>query len=190
MEHLPASGLLDESGKPFEDRVQQIFERLVPKFRRHFPGVQDEVDFLKIFEKSAHKLVEHEREAGPLERPHGYAWATVRSVAISEARGASIEGHRIRAESSTAFDLVARLPAPDNTPEQLNRQVLLNQLRDRLSPEEGLVFSRKMGGYSSRQIAKWRGCSPEAIDNMLSRIRKKLRAFVNENGTSRPPMTK
>jgi RNA polymerase sigma factor (sigma-70 family) len=131
------------------------------------------------------------RERDPaktLASPHGYAWVTLRTVAISEARGASIEGHRIRAESSSAVDLVASLPSPDGTPEQLDRQVLLNEFRAQLTKEEELVFSAKLGGYSSRQIAEWRGCSPEAIDNMLSRIRKKLRAFVEEkHGPKQPP---
>ena len=189
MERLRKLGLLDENGQPFENRVQEIFEPLVYKFRVNFPRVRDEVDVQKIFEKSAHKLVERERDAGhELESPHGYAWATLRTVAISEARSSSIEGHRIRAESSTTFDLVASLPSPDGTPEQLDRQVLLNEFRARLTHEEELVFSGKMGGYSSRQIAKWRGCSPEAIDNMFSRIRKKLRAFVEENSRSKQPM--
>lgn len=188
MERLRKLGLLDENGQLFDDRVQEIFERLVHRFRRNFPRVRDEVDAQKIFEKAAHKLTEHEREAGhTLEHPYGYAWSTLWTVAIDETRGTSIESHRIRAESSSAFDLVASLPAPDGTPEQMDRQVLLNQFRARLTEEEELVFSGKLGGYSSRQIAAWRGCSPEAIDNMYSRIRKKLRAFVEENHGSTQP---
>lgn len=188
MERLRKLGLLDESGQPLDDRVQEIFERLVYKFRRTFPRVRDEVDAQKIFEKAAHKLIERERASGhEFENPYGYAWSTLWTVAISEARGGSIESHRIRAESSSAFDLVASLPSPDGTPEQLDRQVLLNEFRARLTEEEELVFSGKLAGYSSRQIAEWRGCSPEAIDNMFSRIRKKLRAFVEENHGLKQP---
>lgn len=182
MEQLRKLGLLDESGKPVDDRIQGIFERLVHKFRQHFPRILDEVDVLHIFEKSARKFMQHEREVGPLEKPHGYAWATLRTVAISKARGGSIEGHRIRAESSAALDLVASLPAPDGTPEQLDNQVLLDELRAQLTEDEELVFAGKLGGYSSRRIAEWRGSSPEAVDIVFSRIRKKLRAFVNGNG--------
>ncbi len=178
MERLRRLGLLDENGQPFDDRVQEIFERLVYKFRRHFPRVRDEVDAQRIFEKAARKLIERERQSGhEFENPYGYAWSTLWTVAISEARGGSIESHRIRAESSSAFDVVASLPSPDGTPELLDRQVLLNEFRARLTEEEELVFSGKLAGYSSRQIAEWRGCSPEAIDNMFSRIRKRLRAI-------------
>lgn len=193
MERLRKLRLLDENGQPFEDRIQELFEHLVYKFRENFPRIRDEVDVLKIFEKSARKLLDRERlvrerdPAKTLESPHGYAWVTLRTVAISEARGASIESHRIQAESSTAGDLVASLPSPDGTPEQLDRQVLLNQFRARLTDEEELVFSGKTAGYSSRQIAEWRGCSPEAIDNMYSRIRKKLRAFVEETQGPKQP---
>lgn len=188
MERLRKLGLLDENGQPFDDRVQEIFERLVYKFHRNFPRVRDEVDAQKIFEKAAHKLIERERESGhEFKNPYGYAWSTLWTVAISEGRGGSIEGHRIRAESSSAFDLVASLPSPDGTPEQLDRQILLNEFRARLTNEEELVLSARLAGYSSREIGEWRGCSPEAIDNMLSRIRKKLRAFVEEKHDPQQP---
>jgi RNA polymerase sigma factor (sigma-70 family) len=182
MEYLRRLGLLDEHGQPVDDRLYGIFERLVGKFRRRFPRILDDVEVVKIFEKAVLKLVQHERERGPLEKPHGYAWATLRTVAISQSRGASIEGHRFAADDGVAASAVAMMPAQDGTPEQLETQILLAQLRAQLTAEEELVFAAKIGGYSSRQIAKWRGCSPQAVDVMFSRIRKKLREFIAGNG--------
>jgi DNA-directed RNA polymerase specialized sigma24 family protein len=182
MEHLRKLGLLDEKGQPVDDRTYAIFDRLVLRFRRHFPSILDEAVFLRIFETAAWRFLRHERSRGPLAKPHGYAWKVLHSVAVSESRGPSIEGHRFQANERTAATFVSMLPAQHGTPEEIDNQVLLNEMREQLKPEEWLVLSAHLGGYSSRQIGRWRGRSPEAVDVMLSRIRKKLRAFVAGNG--------
>ncbi len=184
MEHLRKLGLLDEKGQPVDDRTYAIFDKLVSKFRRRYPRILDEAVLLRIFEAAVRRFLRRERSRGQLDKPHGYAWKVLRSVAVSESRGPSIEGHRFQANERTAATFVSLLPAQHGTPEQIDKQILLNQLRGQLKPEELLVLSAHLGGYSSRQIGRWRGCSPEAVDVMLSRIRKKLRAFVAGNGQS------
>jgi len=182
MEQLRKLDLLDENGKPMDARIVATLRKLVSRFRRQFPTMRDEVEVIDVFEQAGRGMVRHEREAGLLEKPYGYAWTALQTIAISKLRAGSIEFHRNRAEARSGLDLVSRLRALDGTPEQIERNVLLGELRAQLTPDEELVFASKVAGYSSQDIARLRGSSVGAVDVVVTRLRQKLRAFVNQRG--------
>jgi DNA-directed RNA polymerase specialized sigma24 family protein len=182
MEQLRKLDLLDENGKPMDGRIVATLRKLVSRFRRQFPTIRDEVEIIEVFEQAGRGMAKHERESGLLEKPYGYAWTALQTIAISKLRGGSIEFHRDRAETRDGSELVSRLRALDGTPEQVERTVLLCELRAQLTPDEELVFASKIAGYSSQEIARLRGSSAGAVDVVVTRLRQKLRAFVNKSG--------
>jgi len=182
MEQLQKLELLDENGKPIDGRIVATLSRLVSRFRRQFPTIRDEVEIQELFERVGQRMATRERASGTLERPSGYAWAALRRIAISKLRGGSIELHRRRVEVQGGPDLVSRLQTFDGTPEQIERSILLAEIRAQLTPDEELVCASKLAGYSSEEIGRLRGSSAGAVDVVVTRLRQKLRAFVNGDG--------
>src|SRR5262245_36061216 len=132
--------LLDESGKPLDGRIVATLRKLLSRFRRQFPTIRDEVELIEVFEQAGQGMARNERESGMLlDKPFGYAWAALYAIGISKLRGRSIECHRIRAGDRSSSEIVVHLPALDGTPEQIERQVLWNELRAQLTPDEEFV---------------------------------------------------
>jgi DNA-directed RNA polymerase specialized sigma24 family protein len=184
MEQLQKLELLDENGKPMDGRIVATLRKLVSRFRRQFPTFQDEVEVVEMFERVGQGMVRHERQSGALDRPSGYAWKALERMAISKLRSTSIEFHRSRAEARSGPELISRLSAHYGTPEQIERNIELGELRAQLTPDEELVFANKLAGYSSEDIGRLRGSSAAAVDVVVTRLRQKLRAFVNKNGNT------
>jgi DNA-directed RNA polymerase specialized sigma24 family protein len=182
MEQLQDLELLDENGEPMDRRIVATLRKLVSKFRRQFPTIRDEVEIHELFEHVAQGMGRRERESGPLEKPAGYAWAALQRMAISKLRGGAIEFHRKRVEARSGPELVSRLRALDGAPEQIERNLLLSEFRAHLTSDEELVYAHKLAGYSSEDIGRLRGSSAAAVDVVVTRLKQKLRAFVNGNG--------
>ena len=51
MESLRKLGLLDVDGKPVEDRLSKVLNALLPRFRRRFPAIQDDVEVTEVFDE-------------------------------------------------------------------------------------------------------------------------------------------
>ena len=183
MEHLPTPRLLDERGNPLSGRVESALRSLVPKFRRQFPAVQDELDLTEILEKAGHRIAAREQRSGPIEKLHAYAWVTLRSVVMSWMRRGShrLTQQTISSDASEAVLSTAR--APSGTAEQIEQQVLLHEAMDRLSEGEWIVCNLKMLGYSSEEIAKRRHSSTAAVNMVFSRAKQKLRRILGVQGT-------
>ena len=183
MEHLQAPRLLDERGNPLNTRVESALRSLVPKFRRQFPAVQDELDLTEILEKAGHRIAAREQRSGPIEKLHAYAWVTLRSVVMSWMRRSS---HRLTQQtisSDAAEALLSTLPASSGTAKQIEQHVLLHEAMHCLSEGEWIVCNLKMMGYSSEQIARRRHTSTAAVDMIFSRAKQKLRRALGVQET-------
>lgn len=174
--------LVDENGQPMDGRIVATLRNLLSKFRRQFPTIRDEVEVIEVFEQAGQGMVRHERESGQIEKPHGYAWTALERIAISKLRGGSIEFHRNRVETRSGPELVSRLRALDGSPEQIERNIELRELRAQLTPGEEVVLANKLAGHTSEEVGRLRGSSAAAVDVVVTRLRQKLRAFVNQNG--------
>ena len=183
MEHLQEPRLLDERGNPLSTRVESALRSLVPKFRRQFPAVQDELDLTEILEKAGHRIAAREQRSGPIEKLHAYAWVTLRSVVMSWMRRSS---HRLTQQtisSDAAEALLSTLPASSGTAKQIEQHVLLHEAMHCLSEGEWIVCNLKMMGYSSEQIARRRHTSTAAVDMIFSRAKQKLRRALGVQET-------
>ena len=83
MESLRKFGLIDADGKPVDDRLTKVLNALLPRFRRRFPAIQDDVEITEIFEEAARRISKRERASGPIEKLGGYAWKALESIGVS-----------------------------------------------------------------------------------------------------------
>ena len=178
MEPLRNLRLLDEDGNPLNARIASALHRLVPRFQKQFPTFRDEQDLTEILEQAGRKIAHRERQGGPIEKLHGYAWVTLRNVAASWVRRGSgrLKQHTLNSvESETAL---AGLPAETGTPDQVENAILVREIQAQLSRQERLVLGWKKAGFSSEEIAKFRGTSVGAVDALFSRAKHKIRALL------------
>ena len=178
MESLRKLGLLDANGKPLEGRLLKALSDLMPRFKRRFPAIQDEVEITNVFEEVVRRIEKHENQSGPLEKLHGYAWKALESVGLSAQRRGSMRVWLRRTESRTGPDIVSRLQAWDGSVEQIEQTVLLHEVEAQMTEEEAWIFHLKSMGFSSDDIARRRGSSVNAVDKVMSRLRHKFRALV------------
>lgn len=175
MEHLRTLGLLDSNGKPLAERIQRVLGRLLPRLRRQFPALQDEVALTEVMEEAGRRIANREDRGGPIEKLHGYAWVTIRSVATSRMRRGSSQLIQKTLTTEAGHALLAAVPAVSGSPEQIERDILLREVSAHLSQEEWLTCLWKLEGFSSQEIADRQGRSVVAVDTLFSRAKQKLR---------------
>jgi RNA polymerase sigma factor (sigma-70 family) len=170
--------LVDNTGTPLAAHIQRALLDLLPKFKRRFPDLKDDAVVLNILEKAGQRIADHERQHGPIEKLHGYAWVTLRSVAISWLRrsDAKVELATIGSEASEA--VLGGMPAESGSPAQVERALLVREVLNELSEEERRICIWKLSGFSSKEIAHHRGSSPAAVDTLFYRARQRLRAIL------------
>jgi hypothetical protein len=133
MESLRKLWLLGPDGKPLDERLRTVFNRLLPKFRRRFPAIQDEAEIQNHGEEAARRFQHKEQQSGQeLEKPWGYAWSALESVGISAERTNEMQVRFRTVESRSDSAIVSQLRAWDGSVEQTERAILLRQLEARL----------------------------------------------------------
>lgn len=178
MEDMRSLGLLDSNGQPLATRIEGVLNSLLPRLRRQFPALQDEVALIEVMEEAGRRIVSREERGGPLERLHGYAWVTVRSVATSRMRRGSTRLIQKTLESETSQVVLASVRAVNGSAEEIERDILLREVLGKLSREERLVCVWKRAGFSSQEIAKHQKRSVAAVDTLFSRAKQKLRRLL------------
>jgi DNA-directed RNA polymerase specialized sigma24 family protein len=179
MENLRKLWLLGPDGKPLDERLRTLFSRLLPKFVRRFPAFQDTAEIQNHGEEAVRRFQQKEQHSGQeLEKPWGYAWTALESVGISAERTNEMQVRFRTVESGTDSAIVSRLRAWDGSVEQTEQRILLRELEAMMTPAERWVFEQKALGYSSEEIARARGCSVNAVDQVMSRLRRKIRALA------------
>jgi RNA polymerase sigma factor (sigma-70 family) len=170
-------------GQPFAREIERVLLGLVPRLVRHFPCLESDDVLTEVLEEAGRKIVRREDLRGSIDCLHGYAWVTLRSVAVSHTRRSA---SRLRSRTISLDEsggVLARVRAQRATAEQIEHRILLGQLLAKLSPSERKVCQWKREGLSSDEIAGLRGSSPAAVDSLWLRIRKRLR----EGGPLRLP---
>jgi RNA polymerase sigma factor (sigma-70 family) len=174
VEFLAKSGLLDESGKPFSLHIERVLRDLLPKLRRQFPALRDEAVITGVLEEAGCKIAGHEQRSGPIEKLHGYAWVTLRSVAVSRMRQGSMRIERATLPFDEGRTILSHIPSEFGSAEAIERGVLLEEILARLSPDERMVWIWRKAGFSSKEIAHRLGSSVAAVDTLFHRMKEKI----------------
>ena len=177
---------VDQTGHPLSNRLQQVLHALTPRLRRQFPTLRDDVVIAEVLEEAARRIVEHERSVGPLERLRGYAWVSIRHAAITRVRRASMRLQQQTLDGIDSTAAMAELLAHRASADMIELNVLLAEVLRLLSEEERRVCIWKKAGFTSRQIARYRGQSTEAVDTMFFRVKQKVRKALGlEDGAAK-----
>jgi DNA-directed RNA polymerase specialized sigma24 family protein len=178
MESLRKLGLLDEQGKPLDDRLLTVLSRLLPWFRRRFPALRDETEVTEAFEEAARRIAKREQRSGQIEKLGGYAKKVLESVGVSAERRGEMQVRFKTVGSRTGPEIVSQLRAWDGSAEQIEQGILLREVEAFMTPEEAWIFHQKALGFSSEDIAKARGSSVNSVDKVMSRLKQKIRALA------------
>jgi DNA-directed RNA polymerase specialized sigma24 family protein len=166
---------VDQTGHPFSDRLQAVLRVLKPRLLRQFPSLRDDVVITEILEEAGRRIVEHERHAGAIEKLRGYAWMAIRHVAMSRLRRASMRLEQQTLDAVDSLAAIADLTTERASPVAIERGLFLAEVLGLVSAEQRRVCIWKKCGYSSREIAWYRGYSAEAVDTMFFRAKQKIR---------------
>lgn len=176
MEQRRRLALLDEDGKPVSETIQEALYTVAPSVQKEcFTIPSDVMDGL--VGEVAVRMARVER-AGKLDSPLGLAWTVLHNLAHSVLRGPSIELHRRRAEAREGPELVSRLRAWDHSADQMEADIFLGEVLQKLTVRQRVVLLGKRDEDSSEDIARDLGCSAEAVDVMYCRIKKKIRRLA------------
>jgi RNA polymerase sigma factor (sigma-70 family) len=174
------SPLLDQFGDPLPDRIQQVLDDLATRFRRKFQTIQDDVVVVEILEQAGQQIMAHEAKYGPETNLHGFAWVTIRNIAISRLRRGPYLLEQSVAGSGKSSAALARLTAADGSPERIENSVFLREVLDQLTPRERKIAVLKKGEHSSQTIAERLGISVTLVDTTYSRLRQKVRKLLGQ----------
>ena len=177
MEHLRTIGLLDSDGQPFQPHIERVLMRLLPRLRRTFPYLQDEVGLTEVMEEAGRRI-RHKEQNGPIERLHGYAWVTIRSIATSRMRLGSSKLLQKTLDSEAGDARLLATPTPRGTATEIEQAVLLKELLRNLTHEERMICLWKKAGFSSQEIVLHQGRTVVAIDTIFSRAKQKIRKAI------------
>lgn len=186
MEHLRTIGLLDSNGQPFHPRIERVLIELLPRLRREFASLQDEVGLVDILEEAGRRI-RHRESRGPIERLHGYAWVTVRSIAMSHMRLGSFKLHHKTLDSQAGNARLLATPSARGTAAEIEQAVLLRELLRTLSREERMICLWKKAGFSSQEIALHQRRTVVAVDTIFSRAKQKIRKALGIDDVTDAP---
>ena len=178
MESSTGSRFLDHQGNPLPYRIQHVLDELVPKLRRKFSMIRDDVVVVEILEQAGQQIANREESDGPIERLYGFAWVTVRNVAISRLRRSPHLLDLSTASSAKGAAALSRLTAEESSPAAIEYKILLAQVLGRLSARERMIAIWKQAGHSSQEIADHLGMSVSAVDTTFCRTRQKVRRLL------------
>jgi RNA polymerase sigma factor (sigma-70 family) len=170
--------LVGEDGKPLDHKIQVALHRMMRRIVRQFPALQDEVALVEVMEEAGRRIASREGRSGPLEKLHGYAWVTVRSVATSFMRRSATRLLQKTIDPDASEALLTSAPAVKNTPQDIEQQILLREVLNKLSDDERRICIWKKAGFSSEEIASHLGRSVAGVDTIFSRAKAKLRRLL------------
>lgn len=172
--------LLDADGKPIDERLRAVFDRLLAKFRRQFPAIQDEAEIQNHGETAVRRFMEKEQRSGrEIEKPWGYAWTVLQSIGISAERTSEMQVRlKSVAEPHGEGKALSQLRAWDGSAERIEQGILLREIEAKLEPRERWILQQKALDFTSAEIAEKLGCSVNAVDKLWSRTRRKIRELA------------
>jgi DNA-directed RNA polymerase specialized sigma24 family protein len=186
VKNLGKFALVDENGQPLSSHIDRVLRDLAPRLQREFPALTDEVTIVEVLEEAGRKIVNHERQAAPIDKLHGYAWTTVNSIATSRMRRGSMRIARATLEPDQSEVALGSLRSSSGTAEQIETDILLGEMLAQLTPEEQLMCSWKRLGFSSKEIAREQGTSIERVNTFFFRLKRKIREVVREPRAEAP----
>jgi RNA polymerase sigma factor (sigma-70 family) len=186
MESLGTQTLVDEAGKPLDPRLQQVLWQLLPKLRARYPQLVDDVLATEILEVAGQHICAHQRTGAPVKSLEAYAWVVAINAARSRLRRSSMRLVHSTLSGEDSDTLLALMASGVGTKEEIESAILEGELMAHLSPKQRLLCVLKKMGFSSREIAEEQQTTVADIDTQFYRIKRKIRAVLQDRGTADP----
>jgi DNA-directed RNA polymerase specialized sigma24 family protein len=110
MESFAKDTLLDTDGRPLDPRIQAALRELVPRFRRRFVTLRDDLLVTEIFEEAGRRIAQHNATFDAAENPGAYAYRILCSVALWRRRHSSMRLERAIVRSDAGQSLIESQP--------------------------------------------------------------------------------
>jgi RNA polymerase sigma factor (sigma-70 family) len=178
VEHPAKPDFLDDTGRPLAAHIQGVLRDLAPRLQRRFPALTDPAVITDVLEEAGRRISDHEARSGRIEKLHGYAWVTVRSVAMSRLRGSAMRVVRATLESEEAQTALSQVPSDIGSAARIEREILVDEILARLPSEERMVCVWKKAGFNSKEIGERLGVSASAVDTLFYRIKAKVQKML------------
>lgn len=172
---LPKLRLLDEAGRPFDERIQAIFLPLEVRFRLKFNTIQDESILRNLFDRAGQLYFKEEQQGARIERPEGLAWTILNNIGISELRRSEEKVINGSVAGVAGEKVLLALSTGSGTPEQIVNQIYAKQIYAQLSELEQRCATLKTLGFSSGEVASALSMTTASVDKMMQRIRDRFR---------------
>jgi RNA polymerase sigma factor (sigma-70 family) len=187
MDRMRTLGLLDSNGKPLAARIVRALAGLLPRLRREYPALQDDLALTEVAEEAGRRLANREAKGRKIESFHGYAWVTLRSVAVSYTRRPAVQLIQKTLDSEASDDMLASVAAEHGSAEQIERGVLVKEMMAKLSelsPREQRIIIRKLGDRSTKEIAQLENLTEVAVDTIFCRAKQKIARMMGREPRS------
>ena len=147
--------------------------------------LQDDVALIEVLEEAGRRLVAREARGGPIDRLHGYAWVTLRSIAMSRMRRGSMRLIQSTLDPRAGATRLSELASQTGSAEEIERGILFSEVLGLLSPDEQAIVLWRRAGYSSAEIAWVQERTVDAVDKVFSRAKQKIRRALGVETPSR-----
>jgi DNA-directed RNA polymerase specialized sigma24 family protein len=168
--------LVDEFGRPFDDRLHDALITLGPRLQRDFPVLADACVLTDILEETGKRLAAREARRGPLEELHSYAWVVAKRVAALRATIDQWAARTVPLDGPV--DAGGLASNGFGTAEEIEDTILAKQLAARLPDAQRRVYAWKYMGLSTEEIAVREGTSTVNIESCWRQVKRRLRRFV------------
>ena len=178
-EHAPAV----EQTRWFIEEVQPHEPKIRAWLHARFPSIGDVDDLIQ----ETYLRVLRARNAGKLEHPKAYLFATARNAALDRFRRNQVIRFERLADVTDSSVLVDATHASDATQLEQDLEVLAAAIRGLPERCREIIVLRKYHGLSHREIADRLGISPHTVNAQITVAMIKCREYFQSRGLLQTP---
>lgn len=177
MESAPKFHLVDESGKPLDERFGAVVRQLEQEFFHRFRQLRDPAVIANCVEETALRVHIHETKRGRVENLRPFFLRVFSNVARSLLRGR----HHTKYEALVSDRVLESRGgfARAGTAEQAESWIIAKEALEQLDSRKQELLILDALGYSAREIARKFGMSESNVYTSLHRAREEAKKIVN-----------
>ena len=177
MEKAPKFHLVDQAGKPLDERFGAVVRQLEQEFFHRFRQLRDPAVVANCVEQTALRVHIHERKRGRVENLRPFFLRVFSNVVRSLLRGP----HHTKYEALVSDRILEERGgfARSGSAEQAENWILARQALERLDQRKQELLILDALGYSAQEIARMFAISEGNIYTTLHRAREEAKKILN-----------
>jgi RNA polymerase sigma factor (sigma-70 family) len=181
MERAPKFHLVDQCGKPLDERFGAVVRQLEKEFFHRFRQLRDPAVIANCVEQTALRVHIHERKRGRVQNLRPFFLQVFSNVVRSLLRGP----HHTKYEAMVSERVLEARGgfASAGTAEQAESWIIAREALEKLDERKQEILILDALGYSAQEIARRYGMSESNVYTTLHRAREEAKKILN----SHPP---